>query len=334
MDSKKELVIHYNIINTYIQYQEIKINTKFTINDFKKYLLNEWKNGFCFEHIFIPFNDINMIKITLPDYNDKKLVRFSKKVNSGINLDIYGYCSKHSITNLYFEIEYPEIVKTINKKMIKYVENDKFFIAKFNHVDRDVTKEKLDRGRYYSRPMTSILPFKILNVHKQNDIFIGMNIRLLKKIRLTWGFSSAYEEQYVFLGNNGHFDPYEEVTMEDYSIIYNSCNFEHIGEYIINFLRNGYGRYETCAKLSYQLFDDIKDDDDIKCTICLDNNINIMFPDCQHCCVCNECVLGINNCPLCIVPFNNTIKLSNIREHINECKSMISIKYPGARSIR
>jgi len=27
-----------------------------------------------------------------------------------------------------------------------------------------------------------------------------------------------------------------------------------------------------------------------KCSICLENNVNILFPDCCHCCICNECL--------------------------------------------
>ena len=31
-----------------------------------------------------------------------------------------------------------------------------------------------------------------------------------------------------------------------------------------------------------------------KCSICIDNNVEILFPECYHCCVCYDCLIKLN----------------------------------------
>ena len=52
----------------------------------------------------------------------------------------------------------------------------------------------------------------------------------------------------------------------------------------------------------------LKKNDINTCCICLDNNINIIIRPCNHACICNQCSLNDNLCPICREPIQEKLK--------------------------
>ena len=48
---------------------------------------------------------------------------------------------------------------------------------------------------------------------------------------------------------------------------------------------------------------------DIKCKICIDNDINVAFLNCGHIYACSTCALGCEDCPVCRAKINKFVKI-------------------------
>ena len=70
----------------------------------------------------------------------------------------------------------------------------------------------------------------------------------------------------------------------------------------------------VCNDYCYCSFtNDKKEEDDIntKCCICIDSNKTHAFVPCGHQCVCGNCAIGLQLCPICRVNIENILKIYN-----------------------
>lgn len=62
-------------------------------------------------------------------------------------------------------------------------------------------------------------------------------------------------------------------------------------------LYNAYKKYKS--ELEYQRLEEENSNDDDRCSVCLLGNKNIVLIPCGHVCICRECVVHVNRCPVC-----------------------------------
>ncbi len=51
------------------------------------------------------------------------------------------------------------------------------------------------------------------------------------------------------------------------------------------------------------------DQDDRKCVVCMDNNLEVAVLPCGHLCMCQECASSIHQCPMCRVSIEKTFRV-------------------------
>ena len=62
----------------------------------------------------------------------------------------------------------------------------------------------------------------------------------------------------------------------------------------------------------------------LECVVCRSARVNVVFLPCGHLCVCTNCCLSLDNCPLCRCDVSETHRIyMPIGDHNDQCKCKI-----------